>query len=125
MAKITLYPPATLDRQEVNHEIATILDFLCREIELPPARADDAKSRYESIGKVLTGDDSSLRVFYPRVYAQGSMSLGTTTRPLKTHEFDVDLACSFNYLISILRIPPEVILAPNQNCYAPTFTSSS
>jgi hypothetical protein len=80
---------------EINREIAAILDLLCRQIELPPQKVASAKSRYKTIGDVLIGEESSLSGFSPRVYAQGSISLGTTNRPLETYEFDVDLACAF------------------------------
>jgi hypothetical protein len=80
---------------EVNNELVAILDMLGQEIELPVCRVQDARSRYETIGEVLVGEGSTLRQFGPRVYAQGSIGLGTPVKPLKTHEFDVDLACLF------------------------------
>jgi len=89
------YPPARADGSDVNREIAAILDLMCQEIELPLSRVDDARERYETVGGVLANEGSALYEYQPRVYAQGSIGLGTTVKPLKTHEFDVDLACAF------------------------------
>ncbi|MHA3771629.1 nucleotidyltransferase domain-containing protein [Verrucomicrobiota bacterium sgz303538] len=105
---LTLRPTRSLGEaeREVNHELVAILDVLGQEIELPPSRVADAKLRYETIGDVLVGEGSALRPFGPRVYAQGSIGLGTPIKPLKTHEFDVDLACLFSERPS--SVPDEV-----------------
>ena len=92
---LNAYPPAHSNGRDANLEIVAVLDLMCQEIELPPSRVDDARDRYETVGRVLASEGSALYEYRPRVYAQGSIGLGTTVKPLKTHEFDVDLACAF------------------------------
>jgi len=90
------YPPSRANGSDVNRELVAVLDLICQEIELPPGRVDDARERYETVGRVLANEGSALYEYRPRVYAQGSIGLGTTVKPLRTHEFDVDLACAFS-----------------------------
>jgi len=69
-----------------------ILERICETLELTATQYESAKSRYETIGKYLTeADDTFLK--RSEIYPQGSISLGTTVRPLGREEYDIDLVC--------------------------------
>ncbi|MBX2995335.1 MAG: nucleotidyltransferase [Bdellovibrionaceae bacterium] len=66
-----------------------LLAQICQTIGLPKHMHDDAVSRYEAVGKWLAADPL-LRTAKVRIYPQGSLAIGTTNRPLKFAEFDLD-----------------------------------
>ena len=72
--------------------LAGVLELLCQQLELTPTQYDDATAKYEAVGHWLN-DGHLLARLGPEVFAQGSIRLGTTVRPLGRDEFDVDLVC--------------------------------
>jgi hypothetical protein len=71
-------------------QLGGILERVCQELELSNTQYELAKGRYESVGAWLAeSEDPLLRE--TEVYPQGSMSLGTTVRPLTREEHDIDL----------------------------------
>lgn len=72
--------------------LAGVLELLCRELELTPTQYEDATAKYGAVGRWLN-DGLLLARLGPEVFAQGSIRLGTTVRPLGRDEFDVDLVC--------------------------------
>ncbi len=73
------------------------LERLCTTLELTPTQFRDAESKYQAVGKWLAAPESSLAVFAPEVYPQGSMLLGTTVRPWRGLEYDLDLVCQLHW----------------------------
>lgn len=72
--------------------VYSILDEVCRELELTEAQLVAAKNSYEAVAEWLSeSDDPLLRAI--RVYAHGSAGLGTSVKPLGREDFDVDLIC--------------------------------
>lgn len=72
----------------------SILDKLVELLELPDSAYDKARNRYESLGKWLGREESSIAENNPHVFPQGSFRLGTAIRPLdNSEEYDLDLAC--------------------------------
>lgn len=69
-----------------------ILELVCQALELTQTQFETARSRYEVIGKYLTEADSPL-LTTSGIYPQGSVSLGTSVRPLGREEYDIDLVC--------------------------------
>lgn len=66
------------------------LDRLCQELDLTETQYQEAKSRYETVGSWLAyADDLLLKTSV--IYAQGSTSIGTNVKPIKSSEHDVDL----------------------------------
>lgn len=49
---------------------------------------------YESVGSYLSGSDY-LSKYDIHVFPQGSMRIGTTVKPLKKDDYDIDLVCEF------------------------------
>lgn len=76
-----------------NLHLDFILRSFCEKIQLSREQHAMAESRYVSVGKWLADSSSPLAPFRPQVYPQGSMSIGTTTKPVGRMEFDIDLIC--------------------------------
>lgn len=71
-----------------------ILEAMAEALDIPPSKFEEAKSRYEAIGKWLDRPESSIAQYNPSISPQGSFLLGTVTRPFSdTEEYDVDLVC--------------------------------
>lgn len=74
-------------------QLDIILELVCEELQLTTSQYDSATRSYEAVGDWLDRLGSLLARFNPRIFPQGSMSLGTTNKPRDTEEFDVDLVC--------------------------------
>jgi hypothetical protein len=79
-------------------QIAGILERSCQELELTEAQFELAKSRYESVGAWL-GDSQEPLIRGALIYPQGSVSLGTTVKPLHREEHDLDLVSLIRHLL--------------------------
>ncbi len=73
--------------------IGGLLEMGCQELELPESRRKTAEIAYNSVGSWLSGCPT-MGSLEPVVFAQGSIALGTTVKPLRQEEFDVDLICN-------------------------------
>lgn len=70
------------------------LERLARALDVPVSRYEEAERRYDSVGRWLCRDDSTLKDLDPDVYVQGSFRLGTPIRPVNDDEhYDIDLVC--------------------------------
>lgn len=69
-----------------------ILERICQALELTQTQFETAKSRYEAIGRYLTEAESSF-LASSGIYPQGSVSIGTSVRPVGREEYDIDLVC--------------------------------
>ena len=74
------------------------------QLDLTPTQYAGAVAHYEAVGKYLAEQGSLLERYSPVVFAQGSIAIGTATKPVGRDKFDVDLICQ-------LSIPPCVNLA--------------
>ena len=70
-----------------------ILNDLAVEIDVPPSKYQEAKGRYDAVGRWLEEEDSALAPFNPAISPQGSFALGTAVRPLGDDDYDVDAVC--------------------------------
>lgn len=71
-------------------ELLGVLERLCQGLELSDAQVELAKERYEGVGTWLADAESPmLRAL--AIYLQGSSALGTTVKPVRRNEHDVDL----------------------------------
>ncbi|MCZ3030519.1 hypothetical protein NYY88_19625, partial [Acinetobacter baumannii] len=66
---------------DLSRESEEFLEDLAEELAVPPSRYEDAERSYNSLGKWLHRDASTVRGYDPQVYVQGSFRLGTTIRP--------------------------------------------
>lgn len=74
-------------------QLGKILGAIADELDIPDSKYQDAKGKYEAVGEWLGRNDSSLFKFQPKIFAQGSIRLGTCVKPLEQDEFDIDLVC--------------------------------
>jgi len=78
---------------QYKEELLQVLADLVEELDVPPSKYEDAKSRYEAVRNWLNGDGSDLAQYVPAIYAQGSFALGTAVKPLGDDHYDVDAVC--------------------------------
>ena len=72
--------------------VVGLLDQLCQQLEITDTQYQTATARYEAVGSWLA--ESSLHhLDQAQIYPQGSIALGTATKPIGRNEFDVDLVC--------------------------------
>jgi hypothetical protein len=75
------------------------LETLAEELSISDARYAQAQDSYDSFGRWLHREASTIRKHDPQVYVQGSFRLGTAIRPLSEKEdYDVDSMCEFRLL---------------------------
>lgn len=88
-----LHRPMTADYVlRRKSEAYTILDEICRDLELTEAQFEAAKVSYEAVADWIASSSNPL-LQSVSLYAHGSAALGTTVRPLAREDFDVDLIC--------------------------------
>jgi len=78
--------------KEKKH-ISDILETLCEQLDISESQYENAKEKYNAVGKWLGESNSILQSYNPQIYPQGSFKLGTVVKPLERDEFDVDLVC--------------------------------
>lgn len=77
-----------------------------KELDLTPTQHARAVGHYEAVGEYLAERGSPLEQYSPVVFAQGSMAIGTATKPVGRDEFDLDLMCQL--LIRSTANPADV-----------------
>jgi hypothetical protein len=77
----------------VNHSLDALLELVCVGLQLSPTQHETATDRYGAVSGWLCKYGSPVRLLSPYIFPQGSLLLGTTTKPLKQAEFDLDLVC--------------------------------
>lgn len=97
---VPLIKPVTPDHVlRRKSETYSVLEEICRELELTTAQYESAKVSYEAVAAWLSASGNPL-LKNLILYAHGSVALGTTVRPLNREDFDVDLICK------VLGVPP-------------------
>ncbi|TWJ19718.1 nucleotidyltransferase domain-containing protein [Geobacter argillaceus] len=91
---------------EKKVQVSGLLERVATRLELSDAQYDLAKKRYEEAGSWLAESTNPL-LKYLQIYPQGSASIGTTVRPLKKNEFDIDLVSHVPDFPSTM--PPHVL----------------
>jgi hypothetical protein len=76
-----------------NAQLDAILDHLVEAVQLTATQRADAEGKYNAVGGWLHAENSRMRVFDPQIFAQGSLRIDTTVKPLAREEFDLDLVC--------------------------------
>jgi len=71
-----------------------LLARVCEDLQLSPTQHKIAEERYQTIGKFLA-THPELKPFRPEIYPQGSLAHGTTLKPPKKAEYDLDLVSQF------------------------------
>jgi hypothetical protein len=79
---------------------------ICEALQLSQSLHNLADKRYEAIGSWLDCPNSSLSQYCPIIHPQGSLAIGTTTRPILHNEFDLD------FVVVLLEVNQEIIHDP-------------
>jgi len=74
-----------------------ILDNLCRQIQLDAHREEVMQTAYSAVTKIISEDDGFFGSLEPLIYPYGSKAIGTTIKPLKSDEFDLDFIVKVVY----------------------------
>lgn len=82
------------------------LERICLQLQLTVRQYRDAEMKYQAVGRWLSAGDSELAPFAPEIYPQGSMLLGTTVRPWRGIEYDLDLVCQLHWCADV---PPVTV----------------
>lgn len=73
-------------------DLNALLNDLAEELDLSETTYEEAKQRYDAVGKWLNESDA-LAAFDPKISPQGSIALGTAIKPEDNAEVDVDAVC--------------------------------
>jgi hypothetical protein len=75
--------------QTSKEQLDAVLLDVCQELQLSPTRYQLAVERYGAVNQLLEREGSPFQFFRPRIFPQGSMALGTTSRPVEgPHDLD-------------------------------------
>ena len=77
-----------------SEQLSQFLESIAKALDISDSHYEQAVKRYESIGKWMLRDESILASYNPEIYPQGSIVLGTVTKPISdADEYDMDLVC--------------------------------
>lgn len=76
---------------EQEYKKDELLAIIASNLELDVTRKQQMESAYRAVNAVLSKDEDFFKDFTINVYAQGSLLIGTTIKPLSGEEFDLDI----------------------------------
>ncbi|MBF2760718.1 MAG: nucleotidyltransferase [Ectothiorhodospiraceae bacterium AqS1] len=76
-----------------QHLIDELLTYCGMALDLTPTQYKNATQKYQAVGDWLNKPGTLLAEAQPLIYPQGSMAIGTATKPVNRSEFDLDLVC--------------------------------
>ena len=76
---------------EQEYEKDELLAIIASNLELDATRKQQMESAYRAVNDVLSKDEEFFKNITINVYAQGSLLIGTTIKPLSGEEFDLDI----------------------------------
>lgn len=68
-----------------------LLAIIASNLELDATRKKQMETAYRAVNDVLSNDEEFFKGYTINVYAQGSLLIGTTIKPLSGEEFDLDI----------------------------------
>ena len=74
--------------QNSKEQLDAVLLDVCEELQLAPTRYQLAVERYRAVNRLLERQGSPFQFFRPRIFPQGSMALGTTSKPVEGPSLD-------------------------------------
>jgi hypothetical protein len=93
-------------KASANLELDEILDLIGVSVQLTLDQFERAETSYKTVAEWLRAPESEVGDYSPDIFAQGSLRLDTTVRPLSFTEFDLDLVC----LLQINhQTPPDLV----------------
>ncbi|MBL0385619.1 nucleotidyltransferase [Tumebacillus sp. ITR2] len=76
-----------------NEQLDDLLRRICESLQVTPTMYALAESRYKAVADWLDRWDEPMQL---QIYPQGSFRIGTTVKPIKGEEFDLDFVCEFS-----------------------------
>lgn len=76
---------------EQEYEKDELLAIIASNLELDATRKQQMESAYRAVNDVLSRDEEFFKNITINVFAQGSLLIGTTIKPLSGEEFDLDI----------------------------------
>lgn len=76
---------------EQEYKKDELLAIIAANLELDASRKQQMESAYRAVNDVLSRDEEFFKNITINVYAQGSLLIGTTIKPLSGEEFDLDI----------------------------------
>jgi len=71
-----------------------ILDSLVDNLQISDDTYKKAQDRYTNLGNWLNRDNSTIKIYSPEIYSQGSIRLGTAIKPIDPDDdYDIDAVC--------------------------------
>jgi hypothetical protein len=81
-----------------NHSsLDEILILVAIGLQLPKSKRELATQKYHSVGEYLEKEGSPFYGANLDIYPQGSMAIGTTVKPRKNEEYDIDLVLQMDH----------------------------
>ncbi len=74
-------------------QLSEILELLTEGLQLTGTQDKRARTAYGAVTDWLSANGSPMACFNPHLFPQGSLRLGTTVRPIRQSEFDLDVIC--------------------------------
>ncbi len=79
----------------INSKFDTFLINLADSLQIPDSLYERAQERYKSISNWLNRDKSTIKIYDPVIYSQGSFRNGLVIKPFSgADEYDLDLVCT-------------------------------
>ncbi|SDN49940.1 hypothetical protein SAMN05518871_105285 [Psychrobacillus sp. OK028] len=78
---------------EKNILVDDLLQRIGEKLQISKTQRKLAEERYEAVGTWLSKDGDLFDGSEINIYPQGSLSIGTTVKPLSKQEYDLDLVC--------------------------------
>jgi|GEM_PF-164835 len=76
--------------QDPELALEIMLDQVCSQLQLNPTREQRLIKAYQTVSQIIDNDEIFFNDLDPLIYAYGSYALGTTTKPYKKDEYDLD-----------------------------------
>lgn len=82
--------------KEEEYKKDELLAIIASNLELDETRKQQMITAYQAVNKVLDADEDFFKNCKAYVYAQGSLVIGTTIKPLPGKEFDLDIVVNLD-----------------------------
>ncbi|MEI4770914.1 nucleotidyltransferase [Psychrobacillus sp. FJAT-51614] len=76
-----------------NGLVDDLLQRVGEKLQISKTQRELAEDRYKAVGTWLSKDEDLFNGAEINIYPQGSLSIGTTVKPLSKQEYDLDLVC--------------------------------
>lgn len=100
---------ASLIEASQTETLDDVLVRICNLLQLSATQFSLAERHYHTICDWLGHHDSVLNRFNPELYPQGSVALGTTVKPQRGEEYDVDLVCELDIDYRSVQHPVQLL----------------